>query len=258
MKSTRTFTSLLGSLVLLATPAALADSAANIALFDSRMATARTSTSPSGTTVTHAEMVGALDAFDQDSWVDATERAHLSTKVGNTTFLTGLTDGAKKYLFDFHELNDAAVYGAPLGMNAVSGTPAQLYGASGALASASRIKEGYIPYNQGVANQVTLTETYGWAFGSSYDYGYFFEPITQAELVTRLQARTAYGTPSTAEVNGAVAYINQISGNSQRLYVSSWRSMGRGGPGESAGFVVAAVSTDRRFVRMVEVLTWAE
>jgi len=258
MKSSSSLKSLLGGLVLLAAPAALADSAANIALFDSRMASARTSTSPSGATVTRPEMVNALDAFAWDSWVDATERAHLSTKVGNSTFLTGLAADAKLYLNLFHELNDAATYAAPLGMNAVSGTPAQLYGASGALASASRIKEGYIPYNQGVANQVTLTDTYGWTFGSAYDYGYFFEPITQAELITKLSARTAYGTPSTAEVNGAVTYINQISGNSQRLYVSSWRSMGRGGPGESAGFVVAAVSTDRRFVRMVEVLTWAE
>lgn len=258
MKSSSSLKSLLGGLMLLAAPSALADSAANIALFDSKIATARTSTSPSGATVTRAEMVGALDAFDRDLWVDTTERAHLSTKVGNATFLTGVAEDAKKYLNDFYELNDAETYSAPLGMNAVSGTPAQLYGASGALASASRIKEGYIPYGQGVANQVTLTETYGWTFGSSYDYPYFFEPITQAELIARLQARTAYGTPSAAEVNGAVAYITQISQNSQRLYVSSWRSMGRGGPGESAGFVVAAVSTDRRFVRMVEVLTWAE
>lgn len=258
MKSSSSLKSLLGALVLLTAPAALADSAANIALFDSKMAAARTSSSPSGALVTHPEMVDALDAFAWDSWVDATERAHLSTKVGNATFLTGLTEGAKKYLTDFHELNDAAVYSAPLGMNAVSGTPAQLYGAGGALASGSRIKEGFIPYGQGLANQVTLTETYGWAFGSSYDYGYFFEPITEAELATWLRSRTAYGTPTTAEVDGAVAYIRQISGNSKRLYVSSWRSMGRGGPGESAGYVVAAVSTDRRFVRMVEVLSWAE
>ncbi|MCY1082325.1 hypothetical protein [Archangium lansingense] len=258
MKPTSSLKSLFGGLVLLAAPAALADSAANIALFDSKMTAARTSTSPSGSTVTRPEMVGALDAFAWDSWVDATERAHLSTKVGNATFLTGLTNDAKKYLNDFYELNDAADYGAPLSMDAVSGTPAQLYGASGPLASASRIQEGSIPYGEGVANQVTLTETYGWAFGSHYDYGYFFAPITEAELRTRLQQRTYSGTPTAAEVNGAVAYITQVSGTGQRLYISSWRSMGRGGPGESAGFVVAAVSNDRRFVRMVEVLTWAE
>lgn len=258
MKSSSSLKSLLGGLVLLAAPAALADSAANIALFDSRMASARTSTSPSGATVTRTEMVNALDAFAWDYWVDATERAHLSTKVGNTTFLTGLATDAKQYLNLFHELNDAAAYGDPLGMDAVSATPAQLYGASGPLASSSRIKEGSIAEGDGVANQVTLTDTYFWAFGSYYDEPYFFEPVTEAGLRTRLQQRTYSGTPTAAEVDGAVAYLKQVSGTGQRLYISSWRSMGRGGPGESAGFVVAAVSPDRLFVRMVEVLTWAE
>jgi hypothetical protein len=260
MKSSSSLKSLLGGLVLLAAPAALADSAANIALFDSRMTAARASTSASGATVTRAEMVGALDAFDRDSWVDAAEHAHLASKVVSTTFLTGLAADAKQYLHLFHELNDAAEYGAPLGMDAVSATPAQLYGASGPLASSSRIQEGgiegYSPDD--VANQATLTETYGWAFGSGYDNPYFFEPVSETELRTRLQQRTYSGTPTAAEVNGAVAYLKQVSGTGQRLYISSWRSMGRGGPGESAGFVVAAVSPDRRFVRMVEVLTWAE
>ncbi|HEY0096883.1 MAG TPA: hypothetical protein VGB96_21325, partial [Archangium sp.] len=156
MKSSSSLKSLLGGLVLLAAPAALADSAANIALFDSRIATARTSTSPSGTTVTRAEMVGALDALDRDSWVDAAENAHLAAKVRSSTFLTGLAADAKLYLNLFHELNDAAEYGNPLGMGAVSGTPAQLYGASGPLASSSRIQEGEIAEGDGVANQATL------------------------------------------------------------------------------------------------------
>lgn len=259
MKTPRSFKSLLGGLVLLTAPAALAGSTTSIPLFESKVEAARATTSPSGATVTRQEMTDALNAFvNDDGWVDANERAYLSTKVNNATFLAGLTGPAKKQLTDFHELNDAAAQGAPLGMNAVAGTPAGLFGASGALASSTRIKEGYISNGQGVANQVTLTDTYGAAFGSSYDYGYFFEPITPRELITRLQARTYSGTPSVDEVDGAVAYITQISSNSNRLYVSSWRSMGRGGPGESAGFVVAAVSTDRRFVRMVEVLTWAE
>lgn len=258
MKSSSSLKSLLGGLVLLAAPAALADSAANIALFDSRMASARTSTSASGTTVTRAEMKSALDALDSDSWVDAAEHAHLATKVGHSTFLTGLAADAKLYLTLFHELNDAEEYGAPLGMDAVSATPAQLYGASGPLASSSRIKEGSIAEGDGVANQVTLMETYGWAFGSGYDNPYFFEPVNETELRTRLAQRTYSGTPTAAEVNGAVTYLKQVSGTGQRLFISSWRSMGRGGPGESAGFVVAAVSNDRLTVRMVEVLTWAE
>jgi len=258
MKSSSSLKSLLGALALLAAPAALADSAANIALFDSRMTSARASTSASGTTVTRAEMVNALDAFASDYWVDAAEHAHLATKVGNATFLTGVAADAKQYLNAFHELNDAADYGNPLSMDGVSGTPAQLYGASGPLASSSRIQEGSIAEGDGEANQVTLTETYGWAFGSGYDNPYFFQPVTEAELRTRLQQRTYSGTPTAAEVDGAVAYLKQVSGTGQRLYISSWRSMGRGGPGESAGFVVAAVSPDRLFVRMVEVLTWAE
>jgi hypothetical protein len=261
MKSTSSLKSLLGGVVMLAAPAAWADSATSIPLFDSKMAAARATTSPSGTTVTRKEVADALDAFlgDDDARVDTAERAYLSTQVGDAAFLTGLTGQAKKYLTDFHELNDAADSGAPLGMNAVTGTPAELFGASGALASSARIKEGYIPNGQGVANQVTLTETYTAAFGSySYDAQTFFEPITPRELITRLQAHAYSGTPGEDEVDGAVAYISQISRSSNRLYIAGWHSWGRGGPGESAGFVVAAVSTDRRFVRMVEVLSWAE
>lgn len=255
MKTKTSLKYLLGGLALLSAPAAFADSSASIALFEARVAAARDTSSPRGATVTRQEMEGALDAFGE---VDATERAYLATKVSDATFLTGLTGAAQKELNDFFELNDAASYGAPLGMNAVAGTPAELFGASGALANSARIKEGYIPNGQGVANQVTLQETYGYAFGSGYDNPYFFEPITPRELIAKLQARTESGTPTEDEVDGAVAYITQISRNSNRLYYSGWRSMGRGGPGESGGFVVAAVSSDRRFVRMVEVLTWAE
>jgi hypothetical protein len=254
MKSSSSLKSLLGGLVLLAAPAALAqDSTTSIPAFEAKMSAARATTSPSGATVTRQELVDALAAF---GGVDTSERAYLATKVGDSTFLTGLTAAAKKQLTDFHELNDAAEFGAPLGMSAVAGTPAELFGASGALSHA-RIKEGYIPNGAGVANQVTLTDTYGAAFGSSYDNGYFFEPITPRELIAMLQSNTE-GTPTADEVDGAVAYITQISRNSNRLYVSGWRTMGRGGPGEAAGFVVAAVSTDRRFVRMVEFLSWAE
>jgi hypothetical protein len=258
MKSASFLSSLLGGLVLLAAPAARADLPTSKPLFESRVASARTASSLGGTTVLRQELITALDAFIVDGWVDAQEASYLSTKVSNTSFLTGLEPAARKYLFDFHELNDAEDYEAPLSLDAVSGTPAQVFGASGPLASSARIKEGSIPEGAGVANQVTLTNVYTGVFGSSYDRQSYFEPVNVEELTARLKARTAYGTPSTAEVNGALAWLARISNTGNRIYLADWRSEGRGGPGESAGFVVAVVSADREFVRMLEVLTWAE
>jgi hypothetical protein len=258
MKSASFLPSLLGGLALLAAPAAMADITTSKPLFESRVASARTASSPGGTTVLRQEILTALDAFIVDGWVDAKEASYLSTKVSSTTFLTGLEPAAKKYLLDFHELNDAEEYEAPLNLASVSGTPAQVFGASGPLASSARIKEGSIPEGAGVANQVTLTNVYTWVFGSSYDRQTYFEPVNVEELTARLEARTYYGTPSTAEVNGALAWLAQSSNTGNRIYIADWRSDGRGGPGESAGFVVAVVNADRGFVRMLEVLTWAE
>ncbi|WNG15513.1 hypothetical protein [Cystobacter fuscus] len=258
MKSATLLCSLLGGLALLAAPAAKADVTTARPLFESRVASARTASSPGGATVLRQELITALDAFIVDGWVDAQEASYLSTRVSNPTFLTGLEAAAKKYLFDFHELNDAEDYEAPLSLESVSSTPAQVFGASGPLASSSRIKEGSIPEGTGVANQVTLTNAYTWVFGSSYDRQTYFEPVNIEELTARLKARTSYGTPSTAEVNGALAWLARIYNTGNRIYVADWRSEGRGGPGESAGFVVAVVSADRGFVRMLEVLTWAE
>ncbi|OJH39366.1 hypothetical protein [Cystobacter ferrugineus] len=258
MKSASFLSSLLGGLTLLAAPAALADLTTSKPLFESRVASARTASSPGGATVLRQEIITALDAFIVDGWVDAQESSYLSTKVSSTSFLTGLESAAKKYLFDFHELNDAEDYEAPLSLAPVAATPAQLFGASGPLASSSRIKEGSIPAGAGVANQVTLTNVYTWVFGSSYDRQTYFEPVNVEELIARLKARTYSGTPSTAEVNGALAWLAQIYNTGNRIYVADWRSEGRGGPGESAGFVVAVVGANREFVRMLEVLTWAE
>ncbi|ATB37319.1 hypothetical protein CYFUS_002740 [Cystobacter fuscus] len=258
MKSATLLSSLLGGLALLAAPAARAELTTSKPLFESRVASARTASSPGGATVLRQEIITALDAFIVDGWVDAQEASYLSTKVSSTSFLTGLESAARKYLSDFHELNDAEEYEAPLCLNPVSGTPAQVFGASGPLASSSRIKEGSIPEGAGVANQVTLTNVYTWVFGSSYDRQTYFEPVNVEELTARLKARTYSGTPSTAEVNGALAWLAQIYHTGNRIYVADWRSEGRGGPGESAGFVVAVVSADRGFVRMLEVLTWAE
>lgn len=254
-----TVRSLLGGLALLVAPATLAGSSTTGPQFEAKIAAARQATSPGGTAVIRQEMTDALDVFFSDDWtVDTTEYSYLASKRSNATFLNGITGSAQKHLTDFNELNDGAEYAAPLGLNAVSSTPAVLYGASGPLASSSRIREGYIPSGQGVANQVTLAGTYTAVFGSSYDDPVLFQPINLRDLTQILQRRAYSGTPSVDEVDGAVAYITQISRNSNRLYYASWHSWGRGGPGESGGYVIAAVSTDRRFVRMVEVITWAE
>jgi|GEM_PF-1915684 len=248
-----------GVIVLLAAPAALADSSTSIPAFDARIAAARGANSPGGTHVIRSELAGALGSFtsSDDGQVDAAERAHLGTKVNDATFLTGITGTAKKLLTDAYELNDAATVAAPLDLSWLQSPPEALYGASGALASASEIVEGHIPNGQGVANQLTLVQSAYATF--QVDNPGTFEPITVRELVDTLNTRYD-GSPATVdEVDGAVAFITQISRNSHRLYVSHWQCNGcGGGPGDLGGYIVAAVSTDRRFVRMVKVRTWAE
>ena len=251
--------SLLGGVVLLAAPAAFAGSTTSIPAFDAKIAAARGSNSPGGTTIIRSEMAGALGSFtyNDDGKVDAAERAHLGTKVSNTTFLTGITGTAKKLLTDFHELNDAATTAAPLYLSWVQTSPAQLYGASGSLASSSEIVEGTIPSGQGVANQLTLTSSAYETF--RVDNPGTFEPVTLRELVDTLKTRYFGAAVTSDEVDGAVAYITDISRNSNRLYVSHWQCNGcGGGPGDMGGYIVAAVSSDRRFVRMVKVWTWTE
>ncbi|NMO19298.1 hypothetical protein HPC49_26360 [Pyxidicoccus fallax] len=251
--------SFLSGVVLLAAPAALAGSATSIPAFDAKIAAARGATSPSGTTVVRAEMVDALAHFTNydDGKVDTAERAYLTTKVSDATFLTGVDAEAKTYLTQFYELNDAATTAAPLYLNWVQQSPAELYGASGSLADASEIVEGYIPRGLGVANQVTLVQSAYETFRT--DSARNFEPITLAELEETLATRY-FGDPVTeAEVQGALTYINQISRNSGRIYQASWQCNGcGGGPGDLGGYIIAAVSSDRRFVRMVKVWTWTE
>jgi hypothetical protein len=260
MNRLSTLKSLLGGVLLLSASTAGADSAsATIPVFTSKIAAARTASSPGGTTVTRAEMAGALNSsFIRDMSVDSQERAHLGAQLGDANFLKGLTAQAKKYATDFYELNDAASTEAPLSLNTVAGATSDLFGATGALSRSARVMEGYIPNGQGVANQVTLSNQYTLFFGSGYDSPLYFEPINPRELTERLKGQIMYGTPSLDEVDGAAAYVNEISRNSARLYVADWRTAGRGGPGDGGGYVVAAVSSDRRFVRMLEVLVWSE
>ena len=247
--------SLLSGLVLLSSSAAFAGGATTIPAFDAKIATARGASSPGGTTITRAEMRGAVDLLiNDDNHVDAAERAHLGAKLGSATFLTGVNASAKKYLSDTYELNDTATTAAPLGSFPVAQTPAELYGANGGLADYSVIREGYIPNGQGVANQLTLVETFN--NNAPYKGVSYFTPITTQELAAVLGANHYAFTATVDEVEGAMAYIYQTYRNSNRLYIGYWS--GSYHSGYMNGFVIAAVSSDRRFVRFVEVLTYGE
>ncbi|MGE6758021.1 hypothetical protein ACQKGO_08435 [Corallococcus interemptor] len=247
--------SLVGALMLLSTPA-LATSTTSIPAFEAAVTAAKSSSSPGGTTILRSEIRNALNAFLYDTGgptgVDTAERAYLTTRLNDTPFQQSLTGTAAKYFADFYELNDATTPSSQWAMNPVAQTPASLYGATGPLASSSSIREGVIPTSQNVvANQFILGE----AFGSFGPQAGIFEPITVKELIALLSGHTVSGTPTVDEVEGALAYITAISRNSNRLYYSTWSCRGCGAPGYTAGYVVAAVSTDRRFVRMVNVMT---
>ncbi|MBN8228648.1 hypothetical protein JYK02_14135 [Corallococcus macrosporus] len=245
--------SLVGALMLLSTPAF----ATSITDFEAAVTAAKSSTSPGGTTIVRSEIRNALNVFlyntGSPTGVDSAERAHLTTRLNDTLFQQSLTGTAAKYYADFYELNDATTPASQWGLSPVAQTPASLYGATGPLASSSTIREGVIPSSQNVvANQFILGEAFGNAFGPQVS---IFEPITVKELLALLSGRTVAGTPTVDEVEGALAYITQISRNSNRLYYTGWSCRGCGAPGYTAGYVIAAVSTDRRFVRMVNVMT---
>ncbi|NOK35074.1 hypothetical protein HMI49_17890 [Corallococcus exercitus] len=254
---TLSMTSLLGGLMLFAAPA-LADSTTSIPAFEASITAAKSTTSPGGTTIVRAEIRTALEAFVYDTGgpvgVDSAERAYLTTRLNDTPFQQSLTGTAAKYYADFYELNDATFTSHPLYQGSVSGTAASLFGATGPLASNADIKEGYIPNGQGIANQTTL----GTAFSTYFEPPVGpFQPITVKELIERLGTTSIKGSiPSVDEVEGAVAYITQISRNSNRLYAADWTCRRCSfSPWNTRGYVIAAVSTDRRFVRMVSVWT---
>ncbi|RKH46511.1 hypothetical protein D7X55_16010 [Corallococcus sp. AB049A] len=243
--------SLVGALMLFSAPA-LAGSTTSIPAFEARITAAKSPTSPGGTTILRSEIRTALDEFLNDAGygVDSAERAHLTTRLSDTQFQQSMTGTAAKYFADFYEVNDTLLTGYPLNLYPVAQTPAVLFGAVGGL-SGARIYEGYIPNGQGVANQQTLGEAFSNAFGPQAS---IFEPISPRELVGQLSAYTY----NVDEAEGAVAYITQISRNSNRLYITGWSCRGCGAPGYTQGFAIAAVSTDRRFVRMMSVTTYAD
>ncbi|NPD28207.1 hypothetical protein [Corallococcus exiguus] len=252
---TLSMTSLVGGLMLFAAPA-FATSTTSIPAFEASITAAKSPSSPGGATVLRSEIRTALDSFLNDTGgptgVDSAERAYLTTRLNDTPFQQSLTGTAAKYYADFYELNDATTPSVQWYLNPVAGTAASLYGATGPLAYSSTIREGYIPNGAGVvANQSVLMD----AFSNFGPQSGTFEPITVKELIALLSGHTVSGTPTVDEVEGATAYITAISRNSNRLYYSTWSCRGCGAPGYTAGYVVAAVSTDRRFVRMVNVMT---
>ncbi|NVJ20111.1 MULTISPECIES: hypothetical protein [Myxococcus] len=252
--------SFLGGVVLLTAPQAFADSTTTIPAFNAAIATARTSNSPGGTTVRRAEMKTAVDVFlYDDGQVDAAERAFLGARINDLVFNIGVTATAQKYMIDVHELNDGATTHAPLWLDPMTQTPEVLFGATGALAASSSIMEGNIPSGQGVANQRTLNYKAAAAFG--LQGAGKFTPITVQELLAKLSAHVISGTPNADEVDGALGLITQVSRNSNRLYTASWSCQtycGGSGPSDQGGYFIAAVSTDRQFVRMVRVTTWSD
>lgn len=258
MKSTA-LKSLLGGVALLAAPMALAGSTTSIPAFDAKLAAARTSTSPGGTTVLRQEIAGALRSFTADDGkVDAAERQYLNTVQSNASFQPSLTSQGWAYYYYFQELNDALT--TPASMTCYPIDPQEsydgpfpgVYGALGGLTPKSGICEGYLPAGT-VANQVTLQTLYFYNFDSTNVQ--VFEPINVRELINKLTPLTS----SVDELDGAVAFITELTRTSDRLYVSSWRNdYGRQYPGGLGGIVVAAVGNDRRSVRFVELLTWSE
>jgi hypothetical protein len=239
----------------LATPAA-ASGTTTVPQFDADIAAARLTSSPGGTQILRSEMRAAVLRFiNDDSTVDAAERAHLASRLADAAWGAGVTGSARKYAVDVAELNDGGSV-APLSVSDPQIPIGDQIGATGALTSSAWVQEGFIPNGEGVTNHITLKTAYRDAFDANPGN---FEPINVRELIEALLRNTLSGTPSTDEVDGAVALISQISRNSNRLYVASWISDHRGGgPGDTGGFVVAAVSSDRRFVRFLEIRSWVE
>lgn len=247
--------SLLGTLCLLAAPAALAGSTTTIPAFEAKMSTARTASSPGGVKVLRTEMAGALVSFTSDDGkVDAAERQYLTARLGDAAFQTNLTGQAWNYFYYFQELNDGATTPSQTQCYPYdAGQAAELYGDAAGLASKSSICDGYLPTSTGIANQVTLKHLYFSSFDST-NVGNF-TPVNVRELINELSSLTT----SEDELDGAVAFITELSRTSDRLYIASWRNdYGRQYPGGLGGIVVAAIDTDRRSFRFVELLTWSE
>ncbi len=223
--------------------------------FDTAVLTARQPGSVSGVTVTRSELRNALEVFLQDDGrFEADERAHVLSRLADVAWSAGVAGPAVAYAKSFVELNESGVVPS-LSLSQLTATPTELFGAAGALSSTSSLQEGFFPNGTGVATQAALQQAYLDAFNA---FPGWFQAVNARELLAQLNSRTLSGQPTADEVDGAFAFVQSIARNSSRLYVSSWKTPGRGAPGDLGGYVVAAVSTDRRFVRFIEVTVWSE
>ncbi len=200
-------------------------------------------------------MQGATNFFfSDDSVVDSLEAGALTTRLADPAWVAPLTGSALSYAKFFQELNQSGPVPS-VSFAQLTSTTAQLFGATGALSNAATVQEGFIPNGTGVATQATLQQAYLDGFGA---YPGTFRPANPREVINALTGTTVSGLPTPDEVDGAFAQVLQIARNSNRFYLASWQSPGRGAPGDIGGYVIAAVSTDRRFVRFIEVTVWAE
>ena len=246
--------SLLAVASLLTVPAAVARIHPSVPAFQAQLSTARAPVSVEGVSISRTEMKEALDAFwRDDGMVDADEHAVVDGMLVDPAFLGSASGPAREYLRAFGELNDSGE-AAPLLLQRVTRSGAELFGASGPLAQTAGVAEGLVPQGQGAINHDTLLAAYHQTLAdpNAPEEPFWFEPITQRQLVDLLQGTASQQQqPTPDEVDGAVAYLNQVSLGSTHLYAGHWRARPHGE--ELTGYVIAAVSPDRRLLRMVRV-----
>jgi hypothetical protein len=226
------------------------------AAFERATDSARQISSGGGNAVTRAELRHAIGFFQHDDGVISTaERTCLANFLADPAAQEALSGAARKYAVEFLELN-AELPPAPVAVSDLQTSLVDLFGAAGALTSSVWLQEARVTSSGAVISQATLRSAYGRAFGGSAGT---FDPINVRELVNELSGRLELGTPAQDEVDGVVAYLTQGPKAASRLYLASWIAAGRGAdPGDLGGVVIAAVSSDRRTVRFVEVHGWTE
>lgn len=245
--------SLLAVASLVTVPAAVARIHPSVPALQEKLSTAQAPVSAEGASISRTEMKEALDAFwRDDGMVDPDEHAVVDGMLVDPAFLSGVSGPAREYLLAFEELNDSGE-ASPLLLHRVTRSGAELFGAAGPLARTARMAEGLVPEGQGTINHDTLLAAYSQTLVDSdaTEEPFWFEPITQRQLVELLQGSSPQQPPTPDEVDGAMAYLNQVAFGSARLYAGHWRARLHGE--ELTGYVIAAVSPDRRMVRMVRV-----
>ncbi len=229
---------------------------ASIDAFGRATEAARQIDSGGGDGVTRAELRNAIGFFQHDDGViDSAERACLANFLADPAVQEASSGAARKYAMDFLELN-ADLPPAAVAVSDVQTSLVELFGAAGALTSSIWVQEARVTSSGAVISQATLRSAYGRAFGGSAST---FDPINVRELINELSGRLELGTPAQDEVDGVVAYLTQGNKAASRLYLASWIAASRGAePGDLGGVVIAAVSSDRRSVRFIEVHAWTE